>query len=146
MNSAPPGRSTTTFAGAFLTLLAWIVVAPQAARSECSSHYLPTISLSIGSEAPNLGGLTSSFEVAEIPDRPKPCTGEMCSGRPTVPLSPAPIEVYRVGSWAILVVTTRVTEPDPQEGRFDLVEDRPIDSPAPIFHPPRPSRSLLPSP
>src|SRR4051794_37611400 len=108
MRRANLGRSARSCAGAFLTLLAWALVGAQAARAECTSHYAPIISLSAGSGALDLGEMAAPDEANEVPGRPKPCTGEMCSGRPAVPLSPAPSEIHRVASWAILAVTTRI--------------------------------------
>jgi hypothetical protein len=137
MRRANLSRSASSWAGAFLTLLAWALSGHQAARAQCTSHSSPIVSLSVGSGTLDLGERVAPVGANEIPGRPKPCTGEMCSGRPAVPLSPATSEIRRVASWAILAVTTRIAAPDRADRHLDPGGARPIHSPTSIFHPPR---------
>jgi hypothetical protein len=70
-------------------------------------------------------------------ERPKPCSGTMCSGNPAVPWAPIHTIPERVNQWALLESMTPVI------GRrgFVLVHREAILSPSllvcSIFHPPR---------
>ena len=142
MESSNRGRSLRAWSGALLTLLAWAVVAPEAALAGCSSHLLPTIAPSnepgTGLDTLDRAGDLAVADVTEIPGRPKPCTGEMCSGRPGLPLSPAPPEIRVFGSWAIVAVITRIEAPERSDLRLVERTIRPSRCCSLIFHPPRP--------
>jgi hypothetical protein len=149
MDFSNPGRSARSWAGAFLTLLAFGFVVPGAASAGCPSHYVPTLSssngLGIGVEALDNAGEMAVADAAGIPGRPRPCTGEMCSGRPAIPLAPAPAEIRFVGSWAILTVVTRIEPPVRAETLLDDEDIRPALGPSSIFHPPRLSDTSIPA-
>lgn len=135
--------------GTLFAFLGCLVVVPEAAVAGCPSHYVPTISLSTGSglglEMLNRSGEPAVAGVAETPRAPKPCTGSMCSGRPAVPVSPAPSPVLRIGLWAILEIATTIGPPErtgslPGDGKAC-----PTRLAIAIFHPPRRSPSHLAS-
>jgi hypothetical protein len=129
-----------------LAFVGWFVVVPESALAECSSHYVPSISLSwglgTGLDSLDRAGDLAVADVTDTPRVPKPCTGEMCSSRPAMPVSPAPPEILRVGAWAILERATSIASPDRVDYRPDAGNVRPTHSPSSIFHPPRLSPSL----
>jgi hypothetical protein len=135
--------------GTLLAFVAWLLVAPESALAGCPSHYVPTISFSTGSgigfEALDHAGDLAVANVTDIPRGPKPCTGEMCSSRPAIPVSPAPPQVLRFGAWAILELTTTIVTPERMDSRHDEGDVRPTHGSSSIFHPPRLSPSLLTS-
>ena len=141
MRSAIRGRSMRSWPGALLAFVAWLVVAPESALAGCSSHHVPTISYSTGSgiglETLDRAGDLAVADVTEIPRRPKPCTGEMCSSRPAMPVSPAPPQVLRLGAWAILELTTTIASSERVDSRHDEGDIRPTHGLSSIFHPPR---------
>ena len=137
------------WSGTLLAFVGWFFFVPESALAECSSHYLPSIPFSwgpgTGLESLDRAGDLAVADVTDIPRVPKPCTGEMCSSRPAMPVSPAPPQVLRVGAWAILELTTAIARPDRVDYRPLEGEIRPTHSPSSIFHPPRLSPSLLTS-
>ena len=147
MRSAIRGRSTRFWSGTLLAFLGWFVVVPESALADCSSHDVPSIPLAweigTGLASPDRAGELAADEVTDIPRVPKPCTGEMCSKRPAMPVSPAPPQILRVGSWAILEQSPAITSPDQVDNLLDERNVRPTHSPSLIFHPPRLSPSLL---
>jgi hypothetical protein len=149
MSSAILGRSTRYCSGALLAFLAWAVVVPGSALAGCPSHDVPTITFpdgqGVGLETLDRAAERAVADVTGIPGRPRPCTGEMCSGRPSMPLSPAPSEAPRIGSWAILAVTILIVAPERVESQLDDGSVRPVQSSCSIFHPPRPTPSPLQS-
>jgi hypothetical protein len=134
-----------SWSGALLTLLGWALVAPQATRAGCSSHYIPTLSLSIGSgiglEMLESDAAAKPVGPDQVPGRRKPCFGEMCSGKSAIPLSPSRPEIYRIGSWAILPIVSGTSPSEHADSLHDEGEVRPIQSSCSIFHPPRRSPS-----
>jgi hypothetical protein len=146
MRSAIRSRSMRFWSGTLLAFVGWFVVVPESALAECSSHYVPSISLSwglgTGLDTLNRAGDLAVADVTDTHRAPKPCTGEMCSSRPAMPVSPAPPEILRVGAWAILERTTVIASPDRSGFPHDAGSVRPTHSPSSIFHPPRLSPSL----
>jgi hypothetical protein len=135
------------WSGTLLAFVGWFVVVPESALAECSSHALPSISLSwgLGTSLDTLdrAGDLAVADVADLPRLPKPCTGEMCSGRPEMPVSPAPPRIHQVGAWAILERATAIVVPDRARYYPEPGNVRPTHSPSSIFHPPRLSSSPL---
>jgi hypothetical protein len=145
MRSSVPGRSMKLCSGMLLAFLAWVLVAPQSALAGCSSHQAPIISIGFGLETLDHAGDLAVAEVNQIPGRPKPCNGAMCSGKPAMPVSPAAPKILRVVVWAILEITPQIGSTDWAGSRNDEGDVQPIHSSASIFHPPRLSPSLLDS-
>jgi len=146
MKSEVVGRSMGFRAGAILTLWVGIVVAPGSALAGCSSRYAPAFALSgrleTGAQPFDQVVAQVIADAARTPDPPQPCQGAMCSGRPAIPLAPAPFEVQRLDSWATLEVAPSVVKPVPTApGRVEG-NVRPILCPRSVFHPPRPSLPL----
>jgi hypothetical protein len=143
MRSAILGRSTRYCSGALLAFLAWAVVAPGAALAGCPSHDVPTLSFpdgqGVGLDSLDRAAERAVSDVTGIPGRPRPCTGEMCSSRPAMPVSPAPAEARRLGSWAILAVTVLIVAPERVDFSLEDGVVRPEQSSCSIFHPPRPT-------
>jgi hypothetical protein len=149
MRSSIRGLSMAVWRGTLFAFVAWLLVAPGSALAGCPSHFVPTLSPSTGSgiglETIDQAGARAVADLTGSPRRPKPCTGEMCSSRPAMPVSPAPPQVLRVQVWAILEVATTIASTERLPSRLEEAEVRPIRSPAFIFHPPRLSPSLLTS-
>ena len=137
------------WSGTLLASLGWFLVGSESALAQCSSHYVPAISLSTGSgfglDTPARAGELAVADASDVPRGPRPCTGEMCSSRPAMPMSPAPPQVLRFGAWAILELATTIVSPGRSDSRHDARGVRPIHSPATIFHPPRRSSIALTS-
>jgi hypothetical protein len=135
--------------GALLASLAWILVDLEAATADCSSHYTPTISLATNSAinpgAPGLIGERTGTDPAPNPGGPRPCTGSMCSGRPALPVSPAPTSTLRIGFWAILELGSAVASPEPADSLPFAGRICPTWCAASVFHPPRLAASHLTS-
>jgi hypothetical protein len=133
------------WAGTLLAFAAWTFVVPGSASAGCSSHFVPRISSSpesgIGLETLDGAGDMAVADATGLPDRPQPCTGEMCSGRPAMPLSPAPPEARRAGSWAILAGIVLIVAPERVDSPLDEGDARPMHASCSIFHPPRPAPS-----
>ncbi len=135
--------------GTLLAFIGWLVAVPESAQAQCSSHYVPSISLSWGTgtalESIDRAADLSEADPSNVPRGPKSCSGEMCSSRPAMPVSPAPPRILRSGAWAILERTTAIASPD-REGYRPVEGDvRPTHNPSSIFHPPRLSPTLLTS-
>jgi hypothetical protein len=149
MRSAIRGLSMGVWPGTLFAFVAWLLVFPGSALAGCPSHFVPAPSFSTGSgialETIDQAGARAVADLTERPRGPKPCTGEMCSSRPAVPVSPAPPQLLRVQVWAILEVATMTASTEHADSRPDEAEARPILSPTSIFHPPRLSPSLLTS-
>ena len=149
MISVIRGLSMRVWPRTLFAFVAWFFVAPGSALAGCPSHFVPTLSSStgfgIGLETIDQAGARAVADLTESPRQPKPCTGEMCSSRPAMPVSPAPPQVLRVQAWAILEIATPIASTERADSRPDEAEVRPIRSPTSIFHPPRLSPSLLTS-
>jgi hypothetical protein len=134
------------WSGTLLAFVGWFVVVPGSAMADCSSHYVPSISLSwglgSGLDSIDRAGDLAVADLTDIPRVPKPCNGAMCSSRPAMPMSPAPPEILRVGAWAILERLTAIASPDRVGCLRASGSVRPTHSPSSIFHPPRLSPSL----
>jgi hypothetical protein len=120
---------------ALLVFLVWTCVGHDRVFAGCRSQDLPMIPLADRSLDRVVEPVLA--DLIEIPAPQKPCTGPMCSGRPSIPLEPATPDVQRIASWAILTVTTPFLLPVAFEGRPSAQGVRPTHSPASIFHPPR---------
>ncbi len=130
------------WSGLLLAILTSGLVLPSAARAGCAGHYGDSRSPANGGVAHlELLGLTGALPVpAEgMPgDRPKPCSGALCSGNPAPPLSTIPsVPRSSGGQWALpallgTLVDTAVSRRQPADTDF-----RPVDQSCSIFHPPR---------
>jgi hypothetical protein len=149
MSSAVFGRLSKFFFRALLVLLMWVFVDRGTVLADCQSHDLPAIPLSngsaIGSGSLDGAGERALADLTEIPGRPKPCTGPMCSGRLPMPLAPSTPEFHRIALWAILQVTIPFLTPVATEFRLDDAEFRPNHPSRSVFHPPRLTAPLSPS-
>ena len=149
MKSAIRERLIRLLSGMLLAFLGLLVIVPGAAVAGCSTHDRPTISLSdgsgIGLATHDRAGELAMADVTKTPRSPKPCTGAMCSGRPTMPVSPATPQILRIGLWAILGIATTITSPERTDSRRDDGRISPIRCSISIFHPPRLSPSHLAS-
>jgi hypothetical protein len=149
MRSTIRGLSMGVWPGTLFAFVACLFVVPGSSLAGCPSHFVPSLSFSTGSgiglETIDQAGARAVADLAERPHGPKPCTGEMCSSRPAVPVLPAPPQILRVQVWAILEVATAIALTEHADSRPDEAEARPILSPDPIFHPPRLSPSFLTS-
>jgi hypothetical protein len=130
--------------GAIFSLLICGIVLPTEAVAGCAAHYL-NARLQLpeeldGLESQLLGG-HSPAEQSEAPrPRPVPCTGAMCSGQPSTPMTagsslPPPTSEQ----WAMPVERLKSAN----SIAFELCETEPnlctVNRPATIFHPPRPA-------
>jgi hypothetical protein len=149
MRSACRGRLLKLLPGALFAFLGWLVVVPVAAEAGCTSHDRPLISLPDGSAIDLLrldrAGQLAAADLTEKPRVPKPCSGAMCSGRPAIPVSPAPPQFLRIGLWVILDLALSVAAPEEIDSREDQSRICPIRFSLSIFHPPRLSPSHLAS-
>lgn len=141
MNSKILARLSRSCFRTLLVFLVWACVDQRRVVADCRSHDLPAIPLSTGSaDVFNLldpTGHKATTDLAEIPGRSKPCTGPSCSGRPSMPLSPATPDVQRIASWAILPAPVPLMTLESFAFRLDDSGVCPSDTIAPIFHPPR---------
>ncbi len=147
MRTAIWGRSSRLGSGTLLALLAWFLIVSHSARAGCSFSYVPVVpdTIGFGLESLEHAGELAVAEAGGVPLRPKPCSGFGCSGRPTMPLSPTPVNILPLGTWAILEITTRPSAPEQCESHFDSGKF-PLHSGFKwIFHPPRFLHLLLAS-
>lgn len=144
MNSPTHGRPAPLFARALLAIIGWILFAPSAAHAGCSHYVQTTSDMSVIAHdidflsAPRPLENPRSTRASEIPTRPEPCSGALCSGRPVPLPAPAPLTDHqRGGSWAILVEAPRValSEPVPCSRDDGIVQTH--DTQSSVFHPPR---------
>ena len=131
-------RLIRPLAGAFLTLLAWNLVAPRAAFAGCV-HDRPTVS--------HFEGLILTRAMSEpadaasakpLPSAPPTCSGPLCSRGPAAPPSAPWTSTASVrDSWAYLV---EILDPAPSVTNA-LTPEAALNLPSPyapsVFHPPR---------
>ena len=142
MATSSLGRSARRWAGAALALLAcgWFAPASAQAKGCALREYMDAV------EA-HFDDLVAAGAIAETPgrpipvpgDRPMPCSGAFCSGKPAAPPMPAPSATSRAPQWGCL--TERPPLPT-SEPLLDPSRDdgaRPVRRPLSIFHPPRPA-------
>lgn len=148
MKSALRARLVRLLAGTLLASSAGLLIAPGAAEAGCPSHERPAVALpdfaGAGLAAADRGGGSSPGDASGQPGRPRPCNGPSCSGRPALPVSPAPPAVPRLGPWAILDPAPAVAAPGQAAPREDEGRISPIRLARSIFHPPRPAASPQP--
>jgi hypothetical protein len=149
MRSAILCRLVRFCVGAPLVLLTWAAVDSGQVLADCRSHDIPAIPLSqgsvIGFQSLDRAGERALADLTEIPGRPRPCTGPMCSGRPSIPLAPSIPDIQRITSWAILQATVPFLTTDQSESCLDDEEACLTHTAGSIFHPPRLSSPLLTS-
>ncbi|MHB1559192.1 MAG: hypothetical protein ACYC61_17195 [Isosphaeraceae bacterium] len=143
MKSRPFCHLVRSPAGAFLTLLVLLLLAPRAARAGCSHLALSRDDLA------RLSFLDATLDrdllaTADLPTSPpdgRGCSGFWCSGAPAIPLVPSGAFEGRLGLWAC-----KASSPDEAAAGpsfLDASADplRPVHRASSIFHPPR--RALL---
>lgn len=121
-------------------LLMGIVLAPRSAEAGCSAHAWAAAHstwMDAGLDALEPAAKPSESQAPPIPERPAPCSGAMCSGRPAFPLSPAPSESDPVGPRALLLVPIQIEFPGPAGFPLDEPTVRPLTLTLDVFHPPR---------
>lgn len=140
MQSSVQRRAVPLKLRAILSLIVLLCAPASVARAGCSAHYV-TSRTQVHAETLALDSLILSGSVLpardEIPQpRPTPCSGALCSGNPSVPLSTVP-PVMTQGDWAISFRSPVLADPRsiaraPEDER--LVR---VNLPSSIFHPPR---------
>jgi hypothetical protein len=120
-------------AGAALALSAGLL-APSAARADCSSH---TFSLSRSDDpfAASHGGFTPEADPAT--HGPKPCSGPNCSSRRSPDPAPSPPPPPRAQEWGCALDHDPPPGPPPGGRLADDDPRRPVRRTAEVFHPPR---------
>lgn len=145
MRSSAQGSVSFPWLGATLLLLTLGAVLATPAQAGCSSHYT-TSELNrqshenpSGFELLSRAGAIPSPENEPVPNRPKPCTGALCSGAPALPTSALPaLSPFGVEHWAALPLVVSPSHfgthayPPFDEGL------NPVEFCATVFHPPRP--------
>lgn len=149
MRSTPAGRSAIIIiAKAVLTALVLVAFAPGSADASCS-QYVQTISdlpihqsslAQLDDAGPSNGATGASLPAA--PQRPRPCSGALCSGQPAPPSSPTQIDVPRAGQWAIIATPVQAAVNDPVFSPGDENDLHPTHRSTSVYHPPRLSSSF----
>lgn len=128
--------------GALLAFLTFGSVLLSPAEAGCTAHY-------VNSRSPwnaelghlELLNLTSAIPAPaeEMPgERPKPCSGALCSGNPAPPLSTMPpVPPMAGGQWALPVCRGSLVGPRVFQHQPADTDVCPVDHPSSIFHPPR---------
>ncbi len=150
MTSKARRRPATPFAGAFLTLLAFGLLAPASARAGCvhdalgrsqqpagAAHFDRLIAMG-AMPMPDGDPAPRPFEPA-TPGRPRPCSGPTCSNDSGVPPVPTATLAPASPSWAWAGQLLDADGPasDLLPRREGL--SRPVHRGPSIFHPPRTS-------
>ncbi len=124
-------------AGALMTLLAVVLLAPSQARADCSH---PADRPAIAGDLSRLSFDGASGDPASDPAQaplPKPCSGPQCSGKSAPPLSAPPTVPPRAKLWALTVDPGPAPSPDPAASWPEEAPSRPIRIAPSIFHPPQ---------
>jgi hypothetical protein len=144
MRSASAARSAIiVIAKAVLTALAFAAFAPGSAEASCSQYVqtnsdLPIHQSSLAQldDAGSSNGATGA-SIPAAPQRPRPCSGALCSGQPAPPSSPTQIDVPRAGQWAIIATPTQGAVNDPVFSPGDDNDLHPTHRSTSVYHPPR---------
>jgi hypothetical protein len=138
-----PKQPAFLLAGAALTLLVLVTLAPGIAEAGCSHSVTSRADSERLSSliAPLLDDVAGHSEDLPVPPSPRPCSGALCSGLPAVPAVPAGVIDVQAESWAwnapvlgLASIGTSFLSTEPS----DL---QPKHRAITVFHPPR----LLPS-
>ena len=130
-------------AGAILTLLVLVMIAPTVAEAGCS-HDVTSRTTSVGRSSliePLFHNLTGQSEDLPVPPLPPRCSGALCSGQPAAPAVPAgPIDV-QPESWAWIASVAHLALTGESVLSSETSDLHPKHLAIAVFHPPR----LLPS-
>ncbi len=124
-------------AGAFLALLAVVLLAPSPSRADCSH---PADRPAVADDPSRLSFDWTSGDPASDPapmPPPKPCSGPRCSGQSAPPLASPPTVPPRLKLWALTVEPVPAPSPDPAGPWPEEAPSRPIRIAPSIFHPPQ---------
>src|SRR5271166_4641144 len=132
----------TVWFGALLAFLTIGIVLPSTAWAGCAAHYVKSRSPWNGEVAHlELLDLTGAIPAPaeEMPgDRPKPCSGALCSGNPAPPLSTMPsVPPLTGGQWALPVCLGSLVGSEVFQRLPVGTDVCPVDHSCSIFHPPR---------
>ena len=130
-------------AGAILTLLVLCAIAPTVAKAGCS-HNVTSRANSERTRSviePLFHDLTVDSEGPSVPPSPRPCSGALCSGQPTVPAVPAGAIDVQPESWAWNASVPSLASTGASSLSSETCDLHPKQEAIVVFHPPR----LLPS-
>lgn len=143
MGPAPKRRTAISLTGAFLTLLAGMVVAPTTAQAGCGYHAVPKAERTAASVnklqiLSDLPVVAPSAEAATEEHRGCPCSGPTCSenpGRPDAPpTSPFPPSLDR---WCDTTAAFALAGPGTADGVADDPSLHALILPSTLERPPR---------
>jgi hypothetical protein len=146
MNFALPGRSAVHVAGAFLTLLVVVTLAPGSARAGCSHGVVSRDRQLVGWTSGDYDtflvdhrdrGATGSAVPSSGEPRKCPCHGPACSGSPARPDAPTVAAVLPLERWCDTVTAITITCPVNRRARVDARSPLPAILTSPLERPPR---------
>jgi hypothetical protein len=145
----PPTRTwrAIPWPGALLALAAWALVAPGEARAGCRHPGVTasgSMSLLDGLDRLMLDDV-SPAPLRLPPASPAPCKGPSCSEREVPPPSPATTTHELGPRWALGSIVPPRDQAGSEAVPHAAARLRPVHNPLAIFHPPRPSTSVLTS-
>jgi len=128
--------------GALLAILTIGIVLPSTARAGCAAHYVNSRSPWNGEvahlELLNFTGAIPAPAEETPGERPKPCSGALCSGNPVPPLSTMPsVPSLTGGQWALPVCLVSQLGSGVFQRLPAHTDVFPVDHSCSIFHPPR---------
>ena len=132
----------TVWFGALLAFLTIGIVLPSTAWAGCAAHYVNSRSPWNGDvahlELLNLTGAVPAPAEETPGERPKPCSGALCSGNPAPPLSTMPsVPSLTGGRWALPVFLVSQLGSGVFRRLPADTDVCPVDHACSIFHPPR---------
>jgi hypothetical protein len=122
-------------AGAVITLLALVLLAPPVAKGGCS--HLVTSRTDPGRLSPLIGDLSGRSEGIPVPSRPRPCSGAFCSQQPAAPAVPAIGLDQRLDSWPWCPILPTLASARPSFLSAGTIALCPVQRAGEVFHPPR---------
>lgn len=128
--------------GLLLAILTSSLLLPSTVRAGCAGHYgnspSPGNSGVAHLELLSLTGAIPAPAEGMPGDRPKPCSGALCSGNPAPPLSTIPSVPPSSGDqWALPAFLGTLVDSGVFQRLPAGTDVRPVDHPCSIFHPPR---------
>jgi hypothetical protein len=130
-------------AGAALTLLVLVTLAPGIAEAGCSHSVTSRADSERLSSLfdPVIRDLAGPSDEAPVPPLPRPCSGALCSGQPAAPAVPAGVIDMQAESWAWNAPVTGLASMGTSFLSTEPSDLHPKHRAIAVFHPPR----LLPS-
>ncbi len=144
MRSRPFNRPVRSPAGAVITLLALLLLAPCATRAGCSHLVQPWDDLARLSflDATLDRDLLAPADLPGTPGERPDCSGFWCSEAPAIPAVPSGAFEGRLAFWAWQARPADGPSAGPSFLAAHADSVRPVRRASSIFHPPRPDRAV----